>query len=68
MSPQSLTEAARLSGIQLIVLPANNRTQSTAQPIRYSELYRQSNGTYETPLERLQRTVEDGIDLDSLAQ
>lgn len=54
---QLLTEVQRHSGLQAFTVGGG--TLSSARAVPYAERYRQLNGVYETPIERIQRAAED---------
>lgn len=60
MDPKtSLTVAAQQSGVLVRVEYAGGSAATNARRVPYSELYRQRNGLYETPIQRIQRAAED---------
>jgi hypothetical protein len=57
--PETLTEAVAQAGLIVIRRTVNASNLSTAREIPYSEIYRQSTGLIESPVERLQRAADD---------
>jgi hypothetical protein len=55
----SLTEAQAAGGIVEIRPRINGAHLSNAREVPYAEIYRDSTGLIETPIERIQRAAED---------
>jgi hypothetical protein len=60
--PKTLTEAINSQPATVEVVDPS-KTQTTARQIPYSEIYRESTGIRESPIERLQR-ISDGPQAD----
>lgn len=59
-----LTEAARQSGIVVVVKHVGGSTSATTRRIPYVERYSQFSGLCETPIERLQQAARDEAERD----
>ena len=59
MNGKTLTESQAEAGLIVIYRGANTAHLSSAREIPYVEIYRQSTGLIETPIERIQKAAQD---------
>lgn len=59
MRTKTLTEAQAEAGVIVVYRGVNTAHLSSAREIPYAEIYQQSTGLIETPIERIQRAAED---------
>jgi hypothetical protein len=59
MDTKTLTEAQAAGGIIVISSAINAAHLSSARQVPYAEMYRQRTGIIETPIEHIQRAVQD---------